>query len=210
MAFHLPALSYGPDSLAPYLSEETLRYHYGKHHQAYVDKTNQLIETSDLRDGTLEEIVRGSNGTLFNNAAQAWNHTFYWECLSPDEADRKPSQSLEDAICKAFGDRRGFLEKFATSAMENFGSGWTWLVRNGDGALSIQNSSNAGTPIKGGFAPLLVVDVWEHAYYIDYRNERKKYLESFMQVVNWRFVSERFDAQDVFNATNLMRGKLAA
>ncbi len=210
MAFQLPPLSYGPAALAPYLSEEAMLYHYGKHHKAYVEKTNELIEFSELKSARLEDIVRNSSGPLFNNAAQAWNHTFYWECLTPEPSDRIPSTSLEEALHSSFGGPQVFIEKFAGAAMDRFGSGWVWLVRDKEMKLQLKSTSNAGTPITDGLTPLLVVDVWEHAYYIDYRNARKKYLESFAQILNWRFVSERYDSKELFSATDLMRGSRRA
>jgi Fe-Mn family superoxide dismutase len=161
-------------------------------------------------DSSLEDIVREASGSLFNNAAQAWNHTFYWHSLSPSGADQGPSKSLEKALKDAFGGKEAFFEKFTKSATDNFGSGWTWLVKDDAGELSILNTSNAETPLASELVPLLVADVWEHAYYIDYRNARPKYLEAFQKIVNWRFASERFDAPDFFSATKEMSKRYAA
>jgi Fe-Mn family superoxide dismutase len=189
MAFELPALPYSRDALAPHISEETLDYHYGKHHASYVDKLNAAIEGTDLADKSLEEIIRSADGGLFNNAAQVWNHTFYWNSLSP-EGGGAPAGALAQAIDKAFGSLEAFREAFNEKATGNFGSGWTWLVQNADGGLAIVNTDDAGTPItEEGVTPLLTCDVWEHAYYIDYRNARPKYLEAFWHLVNWKFAA---------------------
>lgn len=188
MPFELPALPYARDALAPHISEETLDYHYGKHHNTYVTNLNNLIAGTEHEDNSLEEIILISTGGLFNNAAQVWNHTFYWNCLSP-EGGGEPAGALADAINDAFGSFEAFREKFSTSAVTNFGSGWTWLVKNGDGAVEIVNTSNAANPMTDGLKPLLTCDVWEHAYYIDYRNARPVYLEAFWKLVNWEFVS---------------------
>lgn len=188
MPFELPALPYARDALAPHISEETLDYHYGKHHNTYVTNLNNLIAGTEHEDNSLEEIILTSTGGLFNNAAQVWNHTFYWNCLSP-EGGGEPADALGDAINDTFGSFEAFREKFSTSAVTNFGSGWTWLVKNGDGMLQIVNTSNAANPMTDGLKPLLTCDVWEHAYYIDYRNARPVYLEAFWKLVNWEFVS---------------------
>ncbi len=211
MAFHLPELPYNLNALSPHISKETMSFHYGKHHRAYVDKLNTLLGAAPfLRDASLEEIVRNSTDALFNNSAQAWNHTFFWQCMSKGSGDHKISRNLEQAINNAFGSQENFQTDFARNAVENFGSGWTWLVRNATGELVLLNTANAETPISRELIPLLVVDVWEHAYYIDYRNQRKKYLDSFLKMVNWKFVSERFEAEEAFNATKLMRVRYAA
>jgi len=189
MPFELPALPYTRDALAPYISEETLDYHYGKHHNTYVTNLNKLIDGTEHEDNSLEEIILTSTGGLFNNAAQVWNHSFYWNCLSP-EGGGEPANALSDAINDAFGSFEAFREQFSTSAVTNFGSGWTWLVKNGDGVLEIVNTSNAANPMTDGLKPLLTCDVWEHAYYIDYRNARPVYLEAFWKLVNWEFVSD--------------------
>jgi Fe-Mn family superoxide dismutase len=192
MSFTLPDLPYPKNALEPHISEETLEYHYGKHHQTYVDKLNGLVEGTEDADKPLEEIIRNSSGGLFNNAAQVWNHTFYWNCLSPNGGGQ-PSGALAEAIDRDFGSFENFVEKFNEAAVGNFGSGWTWLVQNPDGSLAILNTDDAGTPLTGDAKPLLTCDVWEHAYYIDYRNARPKYLEAFWNLVNWEFVASRLN-----------------
>ncbi len=192
MAIELPALPYSRDALAPIISEETLDYHYGKHHQAYVTNLNKMIEGTAHADASLEDIVRNSEGGVFNNAAQVWNHTFYWNSLSPNGGGA-PSGALAEAIDAAFGSFDAFKEKFTASAVGNFGSGWTWLVKNGSGKLEIVNTSNAGTPITDtSVTPLLTVDVWEHAYYVDFRNARPAYLAKFWELANWDFAAANF------------------
>ncbi|WP_066017285.1 MULTISPECIES: superoxide dismutase [Fe] [Endozoicomonas] len=188
MAFQLPELPYERDALEPHISKETLDYHYGKHHNTYVVKLNGLVEGTELENKSLEEIIKTSEGGIFNNAAQVWNHTFYWNCLSPNGGG-KPSGELAAAIDKAFGSFDEFVAKFSDMAVNNFGSSWTWLVKNTDGSLEIVNTSNAGTPITGDQKPLLTCDLWEHAYYIDYRNVRPDYLKGFWALVNWEFVA---------------------
>ncbi|MFO8070444.1 MAG: Fe-Mn family superoxide dismutase [Polyangia bacterium] len=189
MKHELPKLPYAQDALAPTISAETLDYHHGKHHRAYVDKLNGLIEGTEFSEMPLEEIIRRAPaGGLFNNAAQVFNHTFYWSCLSPDGGG-EPDGELRAAIDRDFGSFDALVEKFNESAAGNFGSGWTWLVRDGAGKLRVHNTSNAGTPLTDGLAPLLTVDVWEHAYYIDYRNARPRYLEKIWGIVNWDFVA---------------------
>lgn len=205
MTFHLPKLPYSTDALAPIMSAETFSFHYEKHHKAYVDKMNTLLaDNPALKEAPLEKIVRESKGGLFNNAAQAWNHTFFWHCLAPAKG-QKPSGKLEAAINQAFGSFDAFYAKFSESAVSNFGSGWTWLVKNKDGKVAIVNTSNAETPITGDAIPLFVVDVWEHAYYVDYRNARPKFLENFQKIINWDFAAARFDSNEVFNATKEMK-----
>ncbi|MFU8878325.1 MAG: superoxide dismutase, partial [Wenzhouxiangellaceae bacterium] len=174
MSFTLPDLPYEKNALEPHISAETLEYHYGKHHQTYVDKLNGMVEGTADADKSLEDIVHSASGGLFNNAAQVWNHTFYWNCLSPNGGG-DPSGALADAITRDFGSVDNFREKFSESAVGNFGSGWTWLVQNTDGSLAIVNTDDAETPLTGNAKPLLTCDVWEHAYYIDYRNARPKY-----------------------------------
>ncbi|KEI72601.1 superoxide dismutase [Fe] [Endozoicomonas elysicola] len=191
MAFQLPELPYERDALEPHISKETLDYHYGKHHNTYVVKLNGLVEGTELENKSLEEIIKTSEGGIFNNAAQVWNHTFYWNCLSPNGGG-KPSGELAAAIDKAFGSFDEFVAKFSDMAVNNFGSSWTWLVKNTDGSLEIVNTSNAGTPITGDQKPLLTCDLWEHAYYIDYRNVRPDYLKGFWALVNWEFVAANF------------------
>ncbi|MEC6796598.1 MULTISPECIES: superoxide dismutase [Fe] [Photobacterium] len=196
MAFELPALPYAINALEPHISQETLEYHYGKHHNTYVVKLNGLVEGTDLAEKSLEEIVQTSTGGVFNNAAQVWNHTFYWHCLSPNGGG-EPTGELADAIVKAFGSFAEFKAKFTDSAINNFGSGWTWLVKTEDGALEIVNTSNAGCPIAEEglkMTPLLTVDVWEHAYYIDYRNLRPSYMDAFWALVNWDFAAKNLAA----------------
>lgn len=190
MAFTLPALPYAKDALAPHISAETLEFHYGKHHQTYVDKLNGLIPGSEFEGKSLEEIIKSSTGGVFNNAAQVWNHTFYWHSLSPNGGGA-PKGAIADAINAAFGGFDQFKAKFNESAVNNFGSSWTWLVKKADGSLAIVNTSNAATPItEAGVTPLITVDLWEHAYYIDFRNARPKYLEAFWSLVNWDFANQ--------------------
>ena len=191
MAHELPTLPYAHNALEPNISVETLEYHYGKHHQTYVTNLNNLIKGTEFADASLEDIIMKAEGGLFNNAAQVWNHTFYWNCLSPNGGG-EPSGALADAINSTFGSFAEFKEKFSTSAVTNFGSGWTWLVKNSDGSVEIVNTSNAGTPLTTGQIPILTCDVWEHAYYIDYRNARPKYVEAFWNLVNWDFAAKNF------------------
>ncbi|USD22679.1 superoxide dismutase [Fe] [Microbulbifer variabilis] len=192
MAFELPELPYAMNALAPHISEETLEYHYGKHHKTYVDKLNGLLEGTADADKSLEEVIKSSSGGVFNNAAQVWNHTFYWNCLSPNGGG-EATGAVAEAITAAFGSFDKFKEEFTTSAVNNFGSGWTWLVKKADGSVAIVNTSNAATPLTDeGVTPLLTCDVWEHAYYIDYRNLRPKYMEAFWALVNWEFVNQNF------------------
>ena len=189
MAFELPALPYAQNALQPHISAETLEFHYGKHHKTYVDKLNGLVDGTDLAGKSLEEVVRASQGPVFNNAAQVWNHTFYWHCLSPNGGGEAKG-AVAKAIDSAFGSFAAFKEQFTNSAVNNFGSGWTWLVKGADGKLAIVNTGNAATPLTDkGVVPLLTVDVWEHAYYIDYRNARPKYMDAFWALVNWDFVN---------------------
>ena len=189
MEHQLPALPYAMDALAPHISAETLEFHYGKHHQTYVTKLNGLIPGTEFENMSLEDIVGKSSGGVFNNAAQVWNHTFYWNCLSPNGGGA-PNDKLASALQGSFGSVDSFKEQFTNSAVNNFGSGWTWLVQNSDGKLALENSSNAATPLTGASTPLLTCDVWEHAYYIDYRNARPKYLDAFWNLVNWDFVTD--------------------
>jgi Fe-Mn family superoxide dismutase len=174
--------------LSPVLSVETIEHHHGKHHQAYVNNLNNLVTGTEFAGMSLEEIVRRASGGVFNNAAQVWNHTFYWNGLKPGGGG-EPTGALADAIARAFGSFEAFQKRFVQSATGNFGSGWTWLVRGKDGGLSIVNTSNAATPLTEGLTPLWTVDVWEHAYYIDYRNARPKYLEEIWRIANWAFVA---------------------
>lgn len=189
--FELPALPYGLDALAPIISKETLEFHYGKHHQAYVNNLNNLTKDTEFANMSLEEVILKSSGGMFNNAAQVWNHTFYWNCLTPN-AKGEPSGKLADAIQHKWGSFDEFKKVFSQSAVTNFGSGWTWLVQNTDGSLDIVNTSNANLPMKEGKKALLTCDIWEHAYYIDYRNARPSYVENFWKLVNWDFVASQF------------------
>jgi Fe-Mn family superoxide dismutase len=190
MSFELPALPYAKDALEPHISAETLDYHHGKHHNTYVVKLNGLIQGTDFEAKSLEEIIKTSSGGIFNNAAQVWNHTFYWHCLSPNGGG-EPTGAVAEAIAKAFGSFEAFKTQFTESAVNNFGSSWTWLVKQVDGSLAITNTSNAATPITDEtVTPLLTVDLWEHAYYIDYRNVRPDYMSAFWALVNWDFVAD--------------------
>ncbi len=190
MTHQLPDLPFAMNALAPHISEETLEYHYGKHHRAYVDKLNGLIKGTPFEEAALEEIIRKADGGIFNNGAQVFNHTFYWNCLTPGGS--KPEGALAEAIDKSFGSLDAFKAAFIDTAATTFGSGWAWLVKTGDGKLEIVSTSNAGNPIRDGKTPLLTCDVWEHAYYVDYRNARPKYLEAFWNLINWEFVGANF------------------
>ena len=203
MAFQLPKLPYDTSALAPTISKETFDFHYSKHHKAYIDKMNELLGDSPLKGASLEEIVTKSSGGMFNNAAQSWNHTFYWYNFSPNPS--QPGSALEKAINEAFGSKDKFVEQLVAQGVANFGSGWTWLVRDNAGKVSILNTSNADNPLTKGLTPLLVADVWEHAYYIDYRNVRKGHLEAVAKILNWKFASERYDSNEIFNCTKLMQ-----
>ncbi|MBE0509754.1 MAG: superoxide dismutase [Fe] [Chromatiales bacterium] len=192
MSYELPALPYANNALEPHISAETLEFHHGKHHNTYVTNLNNLVPGTEFEGKSLEEIITSAPaGGIFNNAAQVWNHTFYWNCMSPNGGGA-PSGALADAINKAFGSFDDFKQKFSTSCATNFGSGWTWLVKNADGSVEIVNTSNAACPLTDGKTPLLTCDVWEHAYYIDYRNARPKYVEAFWNLVNWEFASANF------------------
>ena len=191
MEHKLPDLPYAKDALAPHISAETIEYHYGKHHKAYVDNLNKLIPGTEFEALSLEDIIKKSSGGIFNNAAQIWNHTFYWNCLSP-KGGGEPSGDLASAIADTFGSLTQFKELFTKTAATLFGSGWAWLVQKSDGSLSVEATSNAMTPVKEGKKALLTCDVWEHAYYIDYRNARPKYLEAFWNIVNWDAVAKNF------------------
>ncbi|WP_323896040.1 superoxide dismutase [Fe] [Aeromonas allosaccharophila] len=194
MAFELPALPYAINALEPHISQETLEYHHGKHHNTYVVNLNNLVPGTEFEGKSLEEIIKTSSGGIFNNAAQIWNHTFYWHCLSPNSGG-EPTGALAEAINKAFGSFAEFKDAFTKSAIGNFGSSWTWLVKKADGSLAIVNTSNAGCPLtEAGTTPLLTVDLWEHAYYIDFRNLRPKYMETFWTLVNWEFVAKNLAA----------------
>ena len=188
MEHTLPPLPYAMDALQPHMSKETLEYHYGKHHQTYVTNLNNLIKGTEFENASLEDIIKKSSGGLFNNSAQVWNHTFYWHCLSP-KGGHEPTGKLADMINKTFGSFQAFKEQFTKTAIGTFGSGWAWLVKNPDGSLAITSTSNAGTPMTENKHALLTCDVWEHAYYIDYRNARPTYVDHFWQLVNWEFVA---------------------
>jgi len=193
MEHKLPELPYALDALAPALSKETLEFHYGKHHQTYVTNLNNLIKGTEFENASLEEIIKKSSGGIFNNAAQIWNHTFYWFGLSPNGSG-EPTGALADAIKAKWGSFEDFKKAFTQTAVGTFGSGWAWLVKNADGSLELVSTSNAATPLTTDKKPLLTCDVWEHAYYIDYRNSRPNYLESFWKLVNWDFVAKNFAA----------------
>ena len=192
MPHELPALPYAMDALQPQLSKETLEFHYGKHHQAYVTNLNNLIKGTEFENLGLEDIIKKSSGGVFNNSAQVWNHTFFWHCMKPGGGGQ-PTGKLADGITKKWGGYDAFKEAFTKSAVGNFGSGWTWLVKKPDGALDIVNTSNAATPLTTADSALLTIDVWEHAYYIDYRNARPNFIKAYLDhLVNWDFAAENF------------------
>lgn len=192
MAHTLPPLPYAKDALAPHLSAETFEYHYGKHHQAYVTNLNNLIPGTEFENAALEDIVKKSSGGIYNNAAQVWNHTFFWSCMKP-AGGGAPTGKLADAINAKWGSFDAFKEAFTKSAVGNFGSGWTWLVKKPDGTVDIANTGPAGTPLTTTDKALLTIDVWEHAYYIDYRNARPKFVETFLNsLANWDFAAANF------------------
>lgn len=193
MTIQLPPLPYEMDALQPHISRETLEYHYGKHHKAYVDNLNKLIPNTEYADKSLEEIILSADGPIFNNAAQVWNHTFYWHCMKPNGGG-EPKGALLAAIEKTFGSFDAFKEMFTKTAVGTFGSGWGWLVKREDGNLAIVSTSNAQTPMTSQQTALLTCDVWEHAYYIDYRNARPTYVDHFWNLVNWDFVAKNFSA----------------
>ncbi|MFJ6092575.1 superoxide dismutase [Pseudomonas chlororaphis] len=194
MAFELPPLPYAHDALQPHISKDTLEYHHDKHHNTYVVNLNNLVPGTEFEGKTLEEIVKSSSGGIFNNAAQVWNHTFYWNCLAPN-AGGQPTGALAEAINAAFGSFDKFKEEFTKTSVGTFGSGWGWLVKKADGSLALASTIGAGNPLTSGDTPLLTCDVWEHAYYIDYRNLRPKYVEAFWNLVNWKFVAEQFEGK---------------
>jgi Fe-Mn family superoxide dismutase len=193
MSFELPALPYAKDALAPHISAETIEFHYGKHHQTYVTNLNNLVPGTEFEGLTLEEIIKKSSGGIFNNAAQVWNHTFYWHSLSPNGGGA-PTGGLAYAIDRTFGSFEQFKEEFTKTAVTTFGSGWAWLVKKPNGGLELVSTSNAATPLTASLTPILTCDVWEHAYYIDFRNQRPKYLEAFWALVNWEFASANYEA----------------
>lgn len=192
MEHKLPALPYTSDALQPVISKETIEYHYGKHHQTYVNNLNKLISGTEFEDMSLEDIIKQSSGGIFNNAAQVFNHNFYWKCMQPNGGGEATGR-LAELIDKNFGSFAAFKEKFTATGIAAFGSGWTWLVKNTDGSLSIESTGNAANPLTEGKIPLLTCDVWEHAYYIDYRNARASYVEKFWDIVNWDFVNANLD-----------------
>ncbi len=191
MAFELPALPYSKDALLPHMSPETLDYHHGKHHKTYVDNLNKLVPGTEFENQPLEAIIKKATGPVFNNAAQIWNHTFFWNCLAP-KAGGEPTSDLAAAITRDFGSFAAFKEKFTDASVKQFGSGWGWLVKNKSGKLEVLSTSNAGCPLTDGHTPILTCDVWEHAYYIDYRNRRPDFLGAFWNLTNWKFAAENF------------------
>src|SRR4051812_41399589 len=191
MTHELPPLPYPADALQPHMSRETLEFHHGKHHRTYVTKLNELIRGTDFEKASLEDIVRKSTGPVFNNAAQHWNHSFFWKCLAP-KAGGQPGGDIAQALQSSFGGFDPFKKQFTEAAEGRFGSGWAWLCADGSGALSVTSTSNADTPLKSGQTPLLTCDVWEHAYYIDYRNSRKDFVAAFWNLVNWNFVQSNW------------------
>jgi Fe-Mn family superoxide dismutase len=190
MVHELPKLPFAMDALEPYISKRTLEYHYGKHHQAYINNLNKLIPGTEFENKSLEDIVRKASGGVFNNGAQVWNHTFYWHCMKP-QGGGEPTGALAEAIAKNFGSFGDFREKFSTAAATLFGSGWAWLIKKENGALEIVQESNAGNPLRNGATPLLTCDVWEHAYYLDKQNARPDYIADFWKLVDWNAVSGR-------------------
>jgi len=206
--FHLPKLLYSTSSLEPFLSSETFDYHYGKHHKMYVDNTNLMIRGTQLKNSSLEEIILLSDGSLCANASQAWNHAFFWHCMRPEldrsEHPRLPVK-LEQAIHSSFQSLKNFQDLFTDAVMKLFGSGWVWLVMDSSHKLKIFSLPNAESPLKSGLIPILTCDVWEHSYYIDYRNNRRKYVESFMKVINWSFALQNFERAQIPDMTQTMR-----
>lgn len=193
MTFQLPELPYAPDALEPHISKETIEFHYGKHHATYVNNLNKLVPGSPFENASLEEMIKKAEGGIFNNAAQVWNHTFYWQCLGPN-AGGAPTGRLLNEIVSNFGSFDAFKETFSASAATLFGSGWAWLVVDGEGKLHITQESNAGNPMRKGLKPILTCDVWEHAYYIDKRNRRPAYIDDFWKLVNWDAVAKYYES----------------
>ena len=204
----LPELPYPLDALEPYISKQTLSFHYGKHHAAYVDKLNKAVQETHFFGKSLEEIIASAQGPIFNNAAQAWNHAFYWQCLSPNGGDESENKIIR-AIERDFKTMQDFKQSFTDAAASLFGSGWTWLVMNKSGKLKIINTQNADTPLTLGQTPLLVCDVWEHAYYLDYQNARPDYLHAFWKLVDWEFVNEQFTAVEALRSQHSAQAKAA-
>jgi len=196
MAFELPRLPYEMDALEPHISKNTLEFHYGKHHQAYVYNLNKLVQGTDYENASLEEIIQKADGGIFNNGAQVWNHTFYWNCLSP-QSSGKPNGKLAESINAQYGSFDTFKEKFSNAAATLFGSGWAWLVKDNSGNLSIIQESNAGNPLRNGYTPIITCDVWEHAYYLDKQNKRPEYIKSFWEIVDWDKAEEKFATYSV-------------
>lgn len=190
MVHELPALPYDMNALGPFISKETIEYHYGKHHAAYVKNLNGLITGTEFENSGLEEIIKKAKGGIFNNGAQVWNHTFYWNCMSPDGGG-EPTAALMNAIKGDFGSFEAFKEQFSKAAATLFGSGWAWLVKSPQGKLEIVQESNAGNPLRNGLEPIMTCDVWEHAYYIDKRNLRPAYIEDFWKVIDWETIGKR-------------------
>lgn len=190
MIFELPKLPYDLNALEPFISQKTLEFHYGKHHQAYVNNLNNLIPGTEFENASLEDIIKKANAGIFNNGAQVWNHTFYWNCMKPNGGG-EPSGNLLDAINKYFGSYENFKQKFSTSAATLFGAGWAWLIKKEDGSLDIVQESNAGNPLRNGLTPLMTCDVWEHAYYLDQQNKRPDYISAFWNVVDWDVIGSR-------------------
>ncbi len=203
--FKLPQLPYAPTAFQPWLSAESFEFHYGKHHKAYIDNLNKLLDGSPLKEKSLEEIVAEAQGGMFNNAAQAWNHTFFWNCMAPEKINLADSPKIAAAIKDSFGSVEQFNEKFKDAAVKQFGSGWAWLVKNDGGKLEIITTGNADTPAKARKIPVLTCDVWEHAYYIDHRNARAKFVEGFLEHINWSFVEANFAGPSVPNMTKYMK-----
>lgn len=195
MPHKLPALPYAQDALEPHISAETLSFHHGKHHATYVDKLNAAIVGTEYEDKSLEDVIMSADGGIFNNAAQIWNHSFYWRCLSPNGGG-KPKNPLAGIIERDFGSLDDFKQQFSEAAATLFGSGWTWLILQKDGKLAIKNTTNADTPVREGITPLLTCDVWEHAYYLDYQNKRPDYLKAFWEIVNWEYVNKLYAAAE--------------
>jgi superoxide dismutase, Fe-Mn family len=192
MLCKLPDLNFAKNALVPYISEETIEFHYGRHHQAYVENLNKLVVGTEFERKTLPDIINTATGPVFNNAAQVWNHNFYWDCLKPGDKKKLPEE-LQQKICSAFNDFEKFKEDFTKEALGLFGSGWVWLVKDSNNDLLIVTTSNANNPLISGQIPLLTCDVWEHAYYIDCRNARAKYLDAFWNIVNWDFVNQNLN-----------------
>lgn len=208
MEFILPTLPFDPASLAPFMSEKTISFHYGKHHKTYIEKLNELLAKEDKTYGSLEEIICSTEGTLFNNAAQVWNHAFFWHCLSQSARHNSVGEDFNLTIHSTFGSMEKMQEKLNEVAQDVFGTGWCWLVKDiQHGKLKILETEDAQNPMTKGFIPLLVCDMWEHAYYLDYKNSREDYLKGFWQIINWEFVSDRFHDNQVMNLTKEMLSK---